>query len=151
MPTDHTLAESILRAHLLVALAELERLRVSLPTPVVVELADGQRDCRLTVSDRQADDDLTPAACPADGGPDRQPHLRERLLSAAGPDPRTPRRLARIAGAKYNSHLRTVLTQLCREGRLLKLPDGIVRAPDPTPATGPPPAGGQSPADSRAG
>lgn len=150
MPTDRTLAESILRTHLLVALAELERLRVSLPQPLALVVTDGLRECQLTVSDGQADEGLT-ATCRAvvspDAGPDTRPRLRERLLAAATSDPKTPRRLARLCGAKYNSHFRATLTQLCREDLLAKHPDGIVRAPD----TGPAPGGGQSPADSSAG
>ena len=56
--------------------------------------------------------------------------VEEAALAAAGDRPLSVKALARKAGYKMGSHFSDAVTQLCRLGKLLRVPDGVQRAED---------------------
>jgi hypothetical protein len=56
------------------------------------------------------------------------PPVEEAALAAAGNQPLSVKTLARKAGYKMGSHFSDAVTQLCRLGKLVRVPEGVQRA-----------------------
>ena len=56
--------------------------------------------------------------------------VEQAALTASLDKPLSVKKLARLAGYKAGSHFSAAVTQLCRMGKLVRVPDGVRRAED---------------------
>ena len=53
--------------------------------------------------------------------------IHHKLLEKATLEPVSAKKLIKLAGYKYNTYARDAITDLCRHGLLVRLPDGLRR------------------------
>jgi len=92
--------------------------------PLAVSIEVPNYLARLTASEPEWSD-----ALPI---PDDCPPIIRAIMEAAGPVPMPGKQLATKAGYEYNSHFRTQLAELVREGYLRHGPDGYSKPDDAT-------------------